>query len=76
MEVFKVNKCTEDEIDLTSEAQLETLLKCIKESEEVLIRWIDEDEGKKCSKVLLTDNLMARIKDGRFNLTASAEDNR
>lgn len=73
MEVFNVNDCTEDGIDLKSEAQLESLLKCIKDSEEVMIRWEDEGEGTKRSKVLLTDNLMARIKDGRFNLTSSED---
>ena len=74
MEVFKVNKCTEDGIDLTSEAQLETLLACIKDSQEVMIRWTDEDEETKNSRILVTDNLMARIKDGRFNLTATKND--
>ena len=74
MEVFKVNKCTEDGIDLISEAQLESLLKCIKDSQEVMIRWVDEDEETKNSKILVTDSLMSRIKDGRFNLTATKQD--
>lgn len=74
METFKVNTCTEDGIDLTSESQLETLLACIKDSQEVMIRWVDQDEGTKNSKILVTDTLMARLKDGRFNLTATKPD--
>lgn len=74
MEVFNVNSCTEDLIDLTSESQLESLLTCIKDSQEVMIRWIDEEEGIKKSKILLTDNLMAKIKDGRLVLTATKEE--
>jgi len=73
MEVFKVNKCTDEGIDLKSEAQLETLFACIKDSQEVMIRWIDENEGTKNSKILITDGLMARIKDGRFEISASSE---
>lgn len=46
----------------------------IKDSEEVLICWDDEDEDEnviKKSEILVTDNLMSRIKDGRFRLTSS-----
>lgn len=74
MEVFDVNECTDSRIDLTSERQLESLYEKIKDSAEILIRWEDEDrDGNpvKKSKILLTDNLMSRIKDGRFTLTAS-----
>jgi len=74
MELFNVNKCTDEGIDLKSESQMETLLACIKDSQEVMIRWDDEDEGTKRSKVLITDNLMARIKDGRFVITSTAEE--
>lgn len=76
MELFKVNSCSEDGIDLVSESQLESLLNRIKDSAEIMIRWNEEDdngEEKRCSKILLTDNLMARIKDGRFNLTSTKE---
>lgn len=68
-----VNSCTESGIDLKSEAQLETLFACIKDSAEVMIRWIDNEDETKNSKILITDNLLARIKDGRFTLTASEE---
>lgn len=73
MEVFNVNKCTGEMIELKTEKQLESLFLQIKDSAEVLIRWEDEEEGTKKSQVLLTDNLMARIKDGRFTLTSSEE---
>jgi hypothetical protein len=74
MEVFTVNSCEDDGIDLVSEAQLESLLGCIKDSQEVMIKWVDEEEGTKNSKILITDTLMARLKDGRFKLTATEED--
>ena len=76
MEVFNVNRCTEEGIDLKSEAQMETFLSCVKDSQEVMIRWNDKDEGTKNSKILITDSMMARIKDGRFVVqsTASGED--
>jgi len=76
MEVFNVNKCTDEGIDLKTENQLTSLFEKIKDSEEIMVRWEEEDDDDdeviiKRSKVLLTDNLMARIKDGRFNLTSS-----
>ncbi len=77
MEVFKVNSCTEDGIDLKSETQLESLLNKIKDSAEVMIKWEEENEdgyNVKRSKILITDNLMARIKDGRFNLISTKEE--
>lgn len=73
MEVFNVNKCTEEGIDLKSESQMETFLGCVKDSQEVMIRWKDENEGTKNSKILITDNMMSRIKDGRFVITATQE---
>jgi len=73
MEVFKANSCSDETIDLTTEAQLETLLKCIKDSEEVMIRWTDDDD-KKCSKILITESLMVRVKDGRLSLTSTEEE--
>lgn len=81
MEVFKVNKCTEDGIDLVSDQQLESLLEKIKDSAEVMIKWketvpeTDEEEEYETnrSRILLTDSLMSRIKDGRFNLTSTKE---
>ena len=73
MEVFNVNKCTDEMIELKTEKQLESLFLQIKDSAEVLIRWVDEGMGTRKSQVLLTDNLMARIKDGRFTLTSSEE---
>jgi C4-type Zn-finger protein len=76
MEVFKVNHCDEEGIDLKSGSQLESLLNQIKDSVEVMIKWEEEDEDghtQNKSEILLTDNLMARIKDGRFRLTSSTE---
>jgi len=76
MEVFDVNECTDNKIDLKSEKQLESILGYIKDSAEILIHWEDEDDNGntvKRSKILLTDNIMSRIKDGRFILTATEE---
>ena len=76
MEVFNVNECTDERIDLKTEKQLESLLGYIKDSAEVLIRWESEDNDGNTvnkSKILLTDNIMARIKDGRFVLTATEQ---
>lgn len=74
MEVFKVNLCTENGIDLISEEQLESLYQKIKDSEDIMIRWIDEDEDEQKSQILVTDSIMSRIKDGRFILTSSKSD--
>lgn len=77
MEVFDVNKCTDSTIDLKSEQQLESLFEKIKDSAEIMIRWEeyneDRDDNVSRSKILLTDNLMSRIKDGRFTLTSTVE---
>ena len=73
MEVFNVNKCTEEGINLKSESQMETFLGCVKDSQEVMIRWNDEDEGTKNSKILITDSMMSRIKDGRFVVTSTIQ---
>lgn len=76
MEIFKVNSCTEDGIDLTSDTQLESLLNMIKDSTEVMVKWIEEDDDGdevRRSKILVTDNIMSRIKDGRFSLTSTKE---
>ncbi len=72
--MFKVNKCTDEGINLKSEAQMETFLECVKNSQEVMIRWVDRDEEEKHSKILITDNLMSQIKDGRFVVTSTKED--
>ena len=77
MEIYNVNSCSEELIDLKSEDQLESLLKNIKDSSEVMIRWKEYSDEHDCdvkkSKILLTDNLMARIKDGRLALTSTKE---
>lgn len=73
MEVFDVNDCTENYINLKTEKQLESLFEKIKDSAEVMIRWDNKDERENHSKILLTDGLMSRIKDGRFALTASED---
>ncbi len=39
MEVYKVNSCTEDGIDLISDQQLESLLDKIRDSAEVMVKW-------------------------------------
>jgi len=78
MEIFKVNRCTEDLIDLKSPAQMESLFEMIKDSAEVMIKWEDEDadgDDVKKSKILITDGLMSRIKDGRFEITSTEESN-
>ena len=74
MEVFDVNVCTDNLIDLKSENQMESLLEKIKESVEIMVRWEDEDDDEnavKKSKILMTDSLMSKIKDGRFVLTST-----
>ncbi len=53
---------------------METFLECVKNSQEVMIRWVDRDEEEKHSKILITDNLMSQIKDGRFVVTSTKED--
>lgn len=77
MEIFNVNSCTEELIDLKSESQLESLLNMIKDSKEIMVRWEaeDEDSGEmmKKSKILITDELLVRLKDGRLALTSSKE---
>ena len=81
MEVFKVNSCTEDGIDLVSEKQMESLFERIKDSADIMIKWTEtvpetdrlEAYEANRSKILLTESLMARIKDGRFSLTSTRE---
>jgi len=74
MEVFNVHTCSEEGINLKSEAQMETFLSCVKDSQEVMIRWVDEENGNKKSKVLITDSLMSRIKDGRFVVESTKDE--
>ena len=71
MEVFKVISNTDDKIVLESEKQLESLFNEIQKEQNVMIRWQDEECNK--SKLLVTEGLMARIKDGRFILESSEE---
>lgn len=74
MEVFKVNNCSADGIDLKTSNQLESLLEKIKDAEEIMIKWTEENDDSekvKRSHILITDGLMSRIKDGRFRLTSS-----
>ena len=73
MEVFDVHKATDNKIILKSELQMETLFKSIQESEPVMLRWIvkaEDEDGNEVtiphSQILITDGLMARVKDGRF----------
>ena len=81
MDVFKVNSCTEDGIDLVSEKQMESLFEKIKDAADIMIKWtetipeidsMDEYEANR-SKIRLTGSLMDRIKDGRFSLTSTKE---
>ena len=75
MEVFNVNSCDEEQIDLKSDEQLESLLNKIKDSQEIMVKWEEENEEsgelEKRSQILVTDGLMSRIKDGRLRLTSS-----
>jgi len=76
MEVFNVHSCSEELIDLKSDTQLESLLNMIKDSKEVMIKWEEEDEDgdmMKKSKILITDELLVKLKDGRLVLTSSKE---
>ena len=73
MEVFKVISNTDDKIVLESEKQLESLFNEIQKEQNVMIRWQDEDSETNKSKLLVTEGLMARIKDGRFILESSEE---
>lgn len=74
MEVFDVHTCGDNKIVLKSEKQMETLFNQIKDSADVMIRWEDDDEGTKNSKILITDGLMSRIKDGRFIISSEEYD--
>lgn len=69
LEVFKVNNVTKDNIDLSSQNQLRTLLACIANEEDVLVEWADG--GKKKSQIILTEGLHAQLKDGSFTITAT-----
>ena len=79
MEVFEVVSNTDDKIVLKNEKQMESLFNEINKEQNVLIRWneIKEDEDDisvKKSKLLVTEGLMARIKDGRFILEAEEKE--
>ena len=71
-----MNKCTNDNLDLKNEKQIESVLELIKDSAEIMVQWEDYDNDEipvKKSKIIMTDGLMARLKDGRFTLTATEE---
>lgn len=77
MEVFDVVSNKDDKIVLKSEKQMESLFNEINKEQNVMIRWIETGEDEdgdevevKRSKLLVTEGLMARIKDGRFILEA------
>lgn len=81
MEVFEVVSNTDDKIVLKNEKQMESLFNEINKEQNVLIRWneIGEDDDEedislKKSKLLVTEGLMARIKDGRFILEAEEKE--
>lgn len=79
MEVYDVVKNTDDRIILKTEEQLQSLFENIKEEKDVIIRWVEEDKNDsdikiKRSKLLVTEGLMARIKDGRFILESKKEE--
>ena len=82
MEVFDVVSNTDNKIVLKTESQLQTLYGEIVAEHDVMIRWtepeIDEDgdetdEKIKKSKLLVTEGLMARLKDGRFVLESEEQ---
>ena len=77
MEVFDVVSNKDEKIILKSETQMQTLYTEIEAEHDVLIRWTeeetDEEEEVKKSKLLITEGLMARLKDGRFVLESEEE---
>lgn len=80
MEVFNVVTNEDNKIILASEKQMESLFELMKAEEIVMIKWEEEAEDEdgddvtlKRSRILPTEGLMARIKDGRF-IIESRED--
>lgn len=72
METFDVVSNSDAKIILKSEKQMESLFEQIKVEAIVLIRW-EDDDGNYCARILPTEGLMARIKDGRFILESSRD---
>ena len=73
MEIFDAHNVTDNRITLKSEKQLESLLECIRGEKEIMLRWEDDDSNK-MSKVLITEGLMPKVKDGRLVLESRNED--
>lgn len=71
MEVFKVHKVTDEKIILMDDRQLETLFNEIKNDQDFIVEWIEENHKK--SKLFLGDGLLSRLKDGRLVLEARKE---
>ena len=76
MKTFDIYDYQEDKgIVLKSQKDLESLYSELKNDIEVLLRWSADVEGKIYIKshILVTDGLMAKIKDGTFTLSALEE---
>ncbi len=81
MEIYDVVSNTDSKIVLKDERQLQSLYDEIVEERNVMIRWEEKGENDnedevlvKQSKLLVTEGLMARIKDGRFILEQRSEE--
>ena len=46
MEIFKVNSCTEDGVDLTSTTQLESFLQKVKDGADIMVKWKEKRASK------------------------------
>ncbi len=71
MEKFKAIRVNENEIVLESATELDRLFETIKNEENIIINWI---EGKKTtSRIMVSEGLITKIKDGSLTLTAEEE---
>lgn len=66
MERFKVIHATDDKIILSDDRQLDTLLSSVKNDEDFVIEWFENNQKK--TKLFLGDGLLSRLKDGRLIL--------
>ena len=68
METFKATKVSDDGIELTNSDELQRLYKLLQKEEDFVLEW---KEGEvKHSKVMIGNNLSAKIKTGDLSLTA------
>lgn len=66
MERFKVIHATDNKIILSDDRQLDTLLNSVKNDEDFVIEWVEDNQKK--TKLFLGDGLLSRLKDGRLIL--------